>query len=77
MIEPHALDCMRNNNAVCPYCGYEQSDTWELFGDKGDAFICVLSCDKCGEEFEVTQNIDISYTTKKKEEDNEPERITD
>lgn len=68
MTEPDALECLRNDNAVCPYCGYEQSDTHELFGGKcGDGTSTVIKCGQCFNDYEVFLNVDISYTTKRME----------
>ena len=43
------------NSAVCPYCGYEFTDSWEL-GDGGE-----VDCDKCGNVFTFTTDITIYY----------------
>ena len=47
---------------VCPYCGYEHGDSWEQSGDDGD-----IDCDECGKEFTYNRDIEVSYSTEKKE----------
>ena len=50
-------------NIVCPYCGEEIEDSWELDGDSSD-----VDCAECGKEFFYERNIDINYTSLKMEE---------
>jgi uncharacterized Zn-finger protein len=47
---------------VCPYCGYEYSDSWEFDGDDSS-----IDCEQCGKEFDYSRIVDICYTTRKKE----------
>lgn len=59
-----------NSQGVCPYCGHEHDTSWEWFrGDDGDGSKTIVSCAKCGEDFEVTMNIDITYSTRKLEDE--------
>ncbi len=44
---------------VCPYCGFEESDSWELDGGNG-----VFECE-CGNEYKYYRNIEVTYTTMK------------
>jgi len=57
------------DNIKCPYCGYEDQDSWEFDQDSG-----VHGCGDCGKEFNVERDIAITYSTKKidcKENQNE------
>jgi len=47
---------------VCPYCGYEFSDSWEYADDNQDEH-----CGKCGKYFEYTRDVDVTYTSKQKD----------
>ncbi len=47
-------------NLVCPYCGYEDKDEWELSDNEGETF-----CGRCDEEFAYTRHVSISYSTSK------------
>ena len=61
-----------NRNAVCPYCGYEDTDSWELHL-RWDGDETVTACNACGEDFTVWLNLEATYSTKKtlqKESDN-------
>lgn len=51
-------------NLVCPYCGYEDKDGWELSDNDGETY-----CGRCDEEFSYTRNISISYCTSKIEKE--------
>jgi len=44
---------------VCPYCGREQSDSWE-YGDDGE-----IDCD-CGETYTFARDVSVTYSTRKK-----------
>lgn len=48
---------------ICPYCGHENSDSFEFIEDEGER-----ECENCGKIFEYTREIEIRYTTTKKEE---------
>ncbi|MFB4471756.1 hypothetical protein ACDI16_02160 [Oceanobacillus caeni] len=50
--------------AICPYCGSEQMDSWELSGDGGEEN--ETYCGTCGEDFKYVRNIEITYSTYQK-----------
>lgn len=41
---------------VCPWCGYEHSDSWEK--EPGNR-----NCPDCGRDFEVERNVEVTYST--------------
>jgi transcription elongation factor Elf1 len=48
---------------ICPHCGHEETDAWEIdFGPglEGDA---TASCDSCGEDYFVTREVTVYYST--------------
>lgn len=47
--------------AVCPWCGCEFSDSWELEDGEYD-------CDVCGQPVVVIRDVDVTYLTYKGEE---------
>lgn len=51
------FDC--ENNIKCPYCGYEDFDSWEA-DDSSDE----NECGKCGLSFSYTRWIEITYSSK-------------
>jgi len=55
------IDHEFTDEVVCPYCGYEYSDSYE-FDNGGE-----IECDNCEETFSYTRNITIDYCTKRKE----------
>ena len=44
---------------ICPWCGYEQSDSWEEL-DEDDHM-----CDNCDREYKHVREVEISYSTEK------------
>ena len=50
------------NEVVCPFCGYEFSDSWEFGGDED---IGLINCESCEKEFYATRNVEITYSTQK------------
>jgi len=58
---PEEIDHQFTDEIVCPYCGYEHSDSWEM-GDQGE-----IECEKCGKTFEYWVETQVHYTTKRKE----------
>lgn len=57
------IDYKLTDEIVCPYCGYEFSDSWEIDGDNQD--IGLMECDECYKQFYATRNIEVSYSTRK------------
>jgi transcription elongation factor Elf1 len=48
---------------VCPYCGYEFSDSYEILSKEED--LGVIECEHCEKEFLASRFINIEYSTKK------------
>lgn len=53
-------ECWGRDNAVCPYCGEENEDSWELDERGGDT-----ECGSCGKEYHYERDVSITYTTTK------------
>lgn len=47
---------------VCPWCGEEQSDSWECCDWDYE-----YECMNCGKMFEYERNVEVTYTSKKRE----------
>jgi len=43
---------------ICPYCGYEQMNSWEIPGDDG-----TVECGRCEKEFDFTRNVEVTFST--------------
>ena len=56
------IDHMFTDEVVCPHCGEEYQDSWEL-PDSDDR-----ECYNCGEEFHFERNVEVTYSTYKKDE---------
>lgn len=58
MSAPPEHDCRATDELVCPYCGKEQSDSWEIRGDSGD-----IECGHCGRTFQYERYVSVTYNT--------------
>lgn len=54
------IDHEYTGEIVCPYCGYEFSDSWEISGNDGS-----LVCEECGKKFRYERHVSIMYSTSK------------
>ncbi len=50
-------------NVVCPYCGWVNTDSWELKYDRD-----TRECPTCEKTFEYERDVMVSYSTKKAEQ---------
>lgn len=63
------FDTRSQANAVCPYCGYEDPDSWELgYGLMEDSG--ATDCPSCEKEYKWLVWTEHHYTTEKIEENN-------
>lgn len=46
------------DEVVCPHCGYEHSDSWEMGETEHD-------CPDCKKAFSLSRNVSVTYTTEK------------
>ena len=46
---------------VCPHCGHQVSDHWELFREGQEDV--TTECGECEREFICTQHVHVSYST--------------
>jgi len=59
------IDHDHTNELVCPYCGYEFTDSWEFNDTQDEQHV---ECHDCGKEFLLYVHISVDYTTRKKKE---------
>ena len=61
------LNLKYNREPICPYCGNTYHDAWEIWSaSDGDGATEEVDCD-CGKSYVIELNIDITYSTYKKE----------
>ena len=48
---------------VCPYCGYEDTDSWEYDQNTFDGVLGDIECGECGKTFHAQRNGEITYST--------------
>lgn len=58
--EPEEIDTEYTNNIICPYCGNEDTESYEYHNNDGET-----NCNYCGEEFYYRRDIEITYCTRK------------
>ena len=59
--EEPEFDCEYTDECVCPYCGHEQSDSWEIgTGSEEDG---ETYCGSCGKDFAYSRHIRVTYST--------------
>lgn len=56
------------NEIVCPHCGYEYQDSWEMSDNDEE------DCQECGEKFIFSREVDVHYNTQKLTPPSKPER---
>ena len=55
------LDCLRERNPVCPYCGKVDHDTWEYGLEDEDS--TETTCGNSDKDYRIVCSIDVTYTT--------------
>ena len=58
--KPEEIDNEYTDEIVCPYCGREESDSWEYSDDDGQA-----ACGYCGAEFLYERHTSVHYSTER------------
>ena len=58
------INCDYTDEVVCPYCGHEQSDSWEY-----EEYHNPIECGECGKEFKFSRQVEVTYCTWKMEEE--------
>ena len=54
------IDTEYTDFITCPYCGYEDRDSWEV--DFRNSECTEIECNNCGKEINVTKHISVSYS---------------
>lgn len=68
-IEAMKIETEYTEEPICPYCGNEESDAWEIdfgIGLDGDTEIY---CSDCGKEYHLSRNVIVSYSSKRLNDD--------
>lgn len=64
--ENEEIETSFEDEIVCPYCGHRMADDEGYFERKGDG---EYDCDECGKTFNFTVNIEVTYSTSRKEDE--------
>lgn len=57
------FDTEYQNTAICPYCGHEHQDMWEVDFGPGLDGDTEMSCDDCERTFLVSRIVDVRYSS--------------
>ena len=57
------IDHEYTDEIVCPFCGHEFGDSWEIDGSSED--LGLIDCEECYKEFYAVRNISVCYSTEK------------
>lgn len=60
MSEETEIDCKYTDNCVCPYCGHEDKDSWEIRENSKEGY-----CDSCDKKFSIEQEFSRTFCTSK------------
>ena len=60
-VDYNETDCWGEENAVCPYCGYENYIESENYGGQDDENI--EECDECGKNFIYQIDYSVTFTS--------------
>ena len=63
MDELQEYDHEYTRNIVCPHCGYEDMDSWEVMSGEED--LGIIECGRCEKSFLASRIITIEYCTEK------------
>lgn len=61
----NSIDHEYTNNLICPWCGSEDMESWEIEPDLEE--LGIVKCDECEKDFYGFRCITIEYVTKKVE----------
>lgn len=64
--ENEEIETSFEDEIVCPYCGHRMTDDEGYFEREGDG---EYDCDECGKTFNFTVNIEVTYSTSRKEDE--------
>jgi len=68
MSEVKEIDCQYTREIICPYCGYERSNSVDDF-DGPSSY--EDDCEECGKTFIVEPDVEITFSTHKKDANND------
>ena len=68
--EQPEFDCEGTDECVCPHCGYEETDSWEIgAGREEDG---ETECSSCGKPYAYSRHVRVTYSTEKLKEKAKP-----
>jgi hypothetical protein len=65
------IDTWHEPHVICPWCGSVHDDEWDMGLDEDDFH--EVECGECERIFFATVNIEVSYTTRRQEQEPDDE----
>lgn len=62
-----SFDTERTTHPVCPHCGHEERDAFEIDFGPGLEGEATIACGNCEREYQAERIVDVTYTTTPKE----------
>lgn len=59
------IDCSGTEEIVCPHCGYEHSDSWDMWGTDCNNNEEEMKCHSCEMTFGCERDFTVDYTSSK------------
>jgi len=59
-------DYMCESRPICPHCGHELSDPWEVFSEMEQTV--EVDCGSCEEVFSLTRSVTFHYAASKEQQ---------
>ena len=59
------IDCRYTDEIICPHCGYEHGDSWEVHFESDGC--TEFECNECRKTFHVERDVTVKYISKKME----------
>ena len=62
--DDNGIDHTYTYEIVCPHCGHEITDSWDICGDSMDDDIGILECGECERYFFAERIVTVQYSTR-------------
>lgn len=61
---PETYETQNTDEAICPYCGHVEMDTWEV-RPQNDGDSDTVDCETCDERYEITTHVVVTVSTRR------------
>lgn len=57
------MNTENTRNIICPYCGYEDLDSWEMTSETEEEETIKIECTNCEKKFDLIYHIVLTYSS--------------